>query len=78
MVKRASVIQGIVVPSGWDKEGKIIDLAISGFDENLYYVRKLDSYDQLFPFLRKEVEIHGLVFEKRGKKWLTVEKIDQL
>ena len=78
MRKELTTIRGIIIPSSWDKEGRILKVAISTFDENMYHVNNFDIHGQLHAMLRKEVEIRGLVSEKTGHKSISVHEINLL
>lgn len=65
-------LRGLVTPAGWDEEGKVIALAISTFDEDEYFVKKNQAEARLYPFLRKEIEVTGVMLEADGKKWIEV------
>ena len=67
-------IQGIIIPSSWNEEGRVLSVAVSTFDEEEYLVEKDTKGDQLLEQLRKEVEVSGLVRIDEGVKRIRVKK----
>ena len=67
-------IKGLVTPAGWDERGNVIALAISAFNEDEYLIEKNRKGDQLYTFIRKEVEVRGIVDESGGKKRIKIKE----
>ncbi len=67
-------IRGLVTPSEWDENGKILAISISAFDEEEYLVDKDEKGDSLLPFLHKEMEIVGLIRKEGCVKKIKIEK----
>lgn len=67
-----TVLRGIVIPVDWDENGNVIALAVSTHDEDEYLVQKDKNWKALLPFLRKQVEVSGLVGMKKNQKSIKV------
>jgi hypothetical protein len=70
-------IEGIIIPSRWDKQGNIVELAIATFNEDEYLVADEDQVTKLKPLLRKEAQVHGILQKKDGKKLINVTEFSQ-
>jgi len=68
-------IRGIVVPVDWDEKGRVVYLAISTFDEDEYLVDKDEKGAALLRFIRKEVEITGILKREEKSQIITVKEI---
>ena len=73
MGKDSQTITGILVPSGWDEEGKIIEVAVSTFDEEFYFVEEESLNALLLSMLQKEVVVKGVVSERDGRNQVFVQ-----
>ena len=69
-----SEIQGLIIPSAWDKEGNVLAVTISTFDEDEYLVERDEKGKQLIGLLREEVEVNGVVGIKDGVKTIKVKE----
>ena len=67
-------IRGLVTPSGWDENGKILSISISTFDEQEYVVEKDEKGEGLLPFLHKEIEIFGLIRKEGCSKRIKIKR----
>jgi hypothetical protein len=67
-------VTGVVVPTDWDEEGNVVGIAISSHDEIEYFVGKKGKGPELLPFIRKEVEVRGVVREEENRKVITIRK----
>ena len=65
-------IRGIITPADWDERGNVIGLAISTFDEKEYLVENNRKGEGLYSFIRKEVEVSGVLKEMDGKKRIEI------
>ena len=65
-------IQGIVIPAGWNENGNVTALAISTFNEEEYLIEKNQQEIQLYSFIRKEVEVDGIIKGFNGKKRIEI------
>jgi len=65
-------IKGIITPADWDERGNITGLAIATFDEDEYIVEKNKEGEHLYSFMRKEVEVSGIIKEMDGKKLIEI------
>jgi len=68
------IIRGLIIPSGWDEEGNVKNIAVSAFDESVYHIVKDKKGKQLIPFIRKEVEIIGLTRLEDGINKIKVDR----
>ncbi len=65
-------INGLVTPSGWDEVGNVTALTISTFDEDEYLIEKNGKGDQLHYFIRRKVEVSGVINEVNGVKSIQI------
>jgi len=70
-------IEGILIPSDWDDDGKVIGLTIATADEREYRIADRDQVTRLTPFLRKRVLIKGTLQAEKEETYLHVQKITQ-
>ena len=70
-------IQGLIIPSAWDKEGNVLAVAVSTFDEDEFLVHRDEKGEQLLGLLREEVEVSGVVGIKDDDIRLFPEVLDQ-
>lgn len=64
------IIRGLVTPTDWDDDGKVVDVSINAFDEEEYPVYLDTKGRKLISFVREEVEVKGILMgvgEKRLK-----------
>lgn len=54
-------IKGIVVPVDWDKDGKVVSLAIATGDEQEYLIENHRQIADLWTLLRQQVVATGSV-----------------
>jgi len=76
MSNHLTTIRGLVIPVEWDDEGNILNLGISTYDEDEYWIEMDQRMKQMISILRKEVEVTGLVAENEGRKKIVVKKIN--
>jgi len=67
-------IAGIVIPFDWDERGKVVAVAVSTFDEEVYLVDNREKGAEMLDLLREQVEIRGEVRNEDYKKVITVKK----
>ena len=65
-------IRGIVLPIDWDHRGNVSAMAISTYDEDEYLVENDEKGMALVAFIRKGVEVIGIVREAGGRQIITV------
>jgi len=65
-------VEGIIIPSRWDKNGNIVELTIATHNEEEYLVADEKQVTQLKPLLRKEAQVRGILDTKDGKKVINV------
>lgn len=56
-------VSGIITASAWDEENNVTSVTLSMADEREYLIQQDNKGRQLLRFLRKEVEVTGLVEE---------------
>lgn len=72
----ATIIKGIILPAGWDKKGKVQRLAVATQQEEEFLVEDIRQIKKLKPFLRREVEILGILGVNNNKKIIDVRKVN--
>jgi pyruvoyl-dependent arginine decarboxylase (PvlArgDC) len=70
-------VEGIIIPSQWDKQGNIVELAIATRNEEEYLIADKDQVTKLKPLLRKEAQVRGILQTKDGKKLIHVTEFSQ-
>ena len=68
------VVAGLVLPSEWDEAGRVMAVAIAGFDEKLYPVADDQAGRMLIGHLRQAVSVSGRLVTVAGRTRLTVER----
>ena len=71
---KVTKIRGVVIPTAWDDQGNVTEIAISSHDENDYQVDHKGKGPELLLHIRKEVEASGVVREEEGKKIVRIRK----
>jgi hypothetical protein len=67
-----TTVTGVIIPSDWDRDGRVTVVAISTHDEDEYLVRRRAKGTELVRLLGKEVEVTGWTALDQGKKTLLV------
>jgi hypothetical protein len=67
-------LSGLIVPAQWDKNGNIIGIAISCFDEEEYRVLMDEVGGGLMAFIYKQVEIVGQSAKRNRTKTIKVKE----
>ena len=70
-------VEGIIIPSQWDKQGNVVGLAIATRNEEEYLVADEEQVTKLKPLLRKEAQVRGILHTKDGKKVINVTEFSQ-
>ena len=52
-------LQGILIPSAWDKDGNVSGVSISTYDEEVYALDVDNRWAALMNLLREKVQIQG-------------------
>ena len=69
-------INGLVIPSAWDREGVVTRVVIAAFDETEYELADDEWVKELVPYIHQEVHVVGWAMCERGGRWLLkVEKL---
>ena len=72
--ERLVSISGIIIPVGWDVNGKVLTTALSTHSEDEYLIDENYNGRELLHFIQKDVEVSGVVREEEDKKIITVKK----
>ena len=68
-------LQGLVIPTNWDEQGKILDVAIAAFDEDQIFVERNEDSEQLFNLIGQHVMVKGLLTIVDDQKRIKVTEI---
>jgi hypothetical protein len=73
--KKDSAIRltGIIVPVKWDKKGRPVRIAISTNEEEEYLIRSDKKGSELYPHMRRHVEVSGFVRDTENGRAIAVE-----
>ena len=63
---KTTTIRGIVIAADWDDNGTILRLAILTYEENRIMVVPNDQGMELISFLRKSVQVNGILRQKEN------------
>jgi hypothetical protein len=66
-------LRGIILPSEWDEKGNIKNILISTPNEEEYFITRNEKSEMLMDFLRREVEVVGLVKKNKLQKSITIQ-----
>lgn len=61
-----STLQGVVLPSKWDKEGRVMRISLNTQDENEYIIDYSGKGKELLNHLRKRIEVEGKILQRIG------------
>ena len=66
---------GVIVPSDWDKDDKIVGLAIQSIDEEEYIIEPNTKGKELHAFMNCQVKAEGKIHERvDGKRILNINR----
>ncbi len=65
--KNPTIIRGIVLAAGWEKNGAISVVDIADYDEKTYRVVNDEIGNQLLSYVKKRVAAEGIVMMHRGR-----------
>ncbi|MFC1863198.1 hypothetical protein ACFL1Z_04510 [Thermodesulfobacteriota bacterium] len=68
---------GLVVPAQWDKNGEIVGIAISGYDEKDYPVLMDKVGRRLMAFMHEEVSIMGKTIEIENREVMKIKRFNK-
>ncbi|MBI5522301.1 MAG: hypothetical protein HY910_06715 [Desulfarculus sp.] len=54
-------IRGVIIPTAWDQEGRIVTVGISANDEEEYLLERGPLASELIGLVQQEVEVRGRV-----------------
>lgn len=58
---QTTTLRGIIVPEGWDDQGKVLKLAIATYDEGRVLITPNVQGMKLLSWLRKTVKLEGIL-----------------
>lgn len=61
-----SILKGVVLPSKWDKEGRVMRISLNTQDENEYIIDYSGKGKELLNHLRKRIEVEGKILQRIG------------
>jgi hypothetical protein len=61
-----SILQGIVLPSKWDKDGRVMRISLNTQDENEYIIDYSGKGKELLNHLRERIEVEGKILQRIG------------
>lgn len=61
-----SILTGVVLPSKWDKEGRVMRISLNTQDENEYIIDYSGKGKELLNHLRKRIEVEGKILQRIG------------
>lgn len=61
-----SVLQGIVLPSKWDKDGRVMRISLNTQDEKEYIIDYSGKGKELLNHLTKKIEVEGKILQRIG------------
>jgi predicted RNA-binding protein len=67
-------IKGIIIPFDWDEKGKVVAVAVSTYDEDVYLVDRQEKGLEMLDLLQEQVEIRGELRRENHKKIIIVKK----
>ena len=59
-----SILRGIILPSQWDKTGKVVRISLNTYDEKEYIIDHSGRGRELRHYLKKMIEVDGKVFQR--------------
>jgi len=68
-------IRGILLPTAWDPRGRVAAVSLWGYHEDEYLIDGGEDRAALVGFMRREVEVVGVVRDSEGKKVITVKSV---
>ena len=61
-----SILQGIILPSKWDKDGRVMRISLNTKDESEYIIDYSGRGKELLDHLRETIEVEGKVLQRIG------------
>lgn len=73
--KSAVTLTGIVIPTEWDEEQRLVGVSLATADEKEYRIGATKKGRELFHYLQQQVEIAGdLSLDENGRPVITVRR----
>jgi hypothetical protein len=69
---KLTTLRGLVIPVAWDEKGNVTDLAVSTDNEEEYLIERSGKGEDLFHFVREEVEVKGILKTDDNRKVINV------
>ena len=70
-------LRGLVVPAQWNKNGEIVGIAISSYDEKDYPVLMDKVGRRLMVFMHQEVSVMGRIIMKDNREVIIIKEFDR-
>ncbi|MBU1340470.1 MAG: hypothetical protein KKE44_13215 [Proteobacteria bacterium] len=67
-----TIINGLIIPSEWNENGKILSIAVLTFDEDKFFIANNAMAQTLMNFLRKPVTLSGNVTMNGNLKTINI------
>ena len=61
-----TTLRGLILPAKWDKDGRVLRIAINTQDENEYIIDYSGRGKELLTHIREMIEIEGKVLQRIG------------
>jgi hypothetical protein len=61
-----SILRGIVLPSKWDRDGRVMRISLNTHDENEYIIDYSGKGKELLHHLRERIEVEGKILQRIG------------
>jgi hypothetical protein len=76
--KTAKVVQGILLPAAWDKNGGVLGFLLAAFDDQNYHLESKEHSAQWHKYLTLPVSVKGTIHRSGGQKRIMVHTLDPL
>ena len=73
---QTTTLRGIIVPEGWDDQGKVLRLAIATYDEGRVLITPDVQGIKLLSWLRKTVKLEGILTLQGPLREIAVQGFD--
>lgn len=71
-VTHLTKIQGLVIPTNWDAEGNVLDIAIAAFNEDQFLVERNENSEELSKLIGQPVAVEGILRVEDKKEIIRV------
>jgi hypothetical protein len=73
-----TTVRGILIPMGWNENGRVVAIGLSGTDESQRLIEKNEKLGELLGLIQMEVELRGLLREQSGKEIILVKRCNKI